>query len=850
MADETRTLLAKMQRLTSDAEFLLRGKEGRPRPTLAAQKEKLQEVEKQAMLRAGGSVFAIPGDASHKRATEQAREAVMTCGIIEVSPVEPTRALNPDADLDQELHRRHAERLTNWLETAKATTVSRSKRMYWKHLVKDFKVNNAQAVQTCGLKRAIIGRPMQGDAGQLVPSIADRGAGAAPLPEAAAAAIPLDWRAHQYETVVRHLPEVQDAAASGQQIEQFGQLGSVGGDGERPEHLKQSVRNLWHTVARLVTAVVTPCEPGLSQEMSRAAACRDVLEEDFTVHMNRQWSQSEEGRTAPKAFISKIAAHYVRAQAFDVTGETEPWAVAFLCLRAGDVKGAVDVLERIGDAQSAGVARTTWPGVKATNAGSRTLVPSSQSARALREFSEAELAANPFQCAVRLLLSRSARVRDVDAIITALTRAHALKYAQDHVWLHLALAGCLSRPEDAANSQEQQDSPYSLLGYITRVENTPPSALNVPLDPLLYCRVMLWSQCPAKAVSALLPPTCLPDLQPFSIDGLHLALILSRYGLLPTGSAVERQLLRQLEEYVVLLVPHAPAAALSYLRLLPEECMKEVFSSICLRGAVCGQLLGRVGVDGRVDITRSAAAELWHPVQCAQLARSAAETAKERGSVLPAVELHLLSLHYALTPGLQRDAASATLAQASARELLAFFNPKLSHAIQTMDDDHSPIPPATQEVLTAARMVFSHMQPLQHGVGDGDTMALNAFVQLYWIAVLSWNVSNRDVAKAWQAFSSLGVLPRTGSDVPALVEEMNYRCDAGTVRKVAHMAVLRVLDLIGLCMRSPDAAQAPEAQAHHLEMARALNTYQSQLRMPPSASVAAKLNQRRHLLRA
>eukprot|EP01064_Diplonema_japonicum_P031312 TRINITY_DN5549_c0_g1_i1.p1 TRINITY_DN5549_c0_g1~~TRINITY_DN5549_c0_g1_i1.p1 ORF type:complete len:863 (+),score=242.22 TRINITY_DN5549_c0_g1_i1:85-2589(+) len=827
-----------VQQLAYDAEFLLGAKGDRPRPTLVAQREKIQEIEKAAAQKAGTNV-AMGGDTQHRRATEQAREAVVTRGVVEVSPSDHPRFLDPDGDLDQELHRRHAERIATWLEKAKQNANTRGQRLYWKHLVTDFRATNTGLVERVGVMRSVIGQQNVVKDSQLIAY-----EGQAPQWGAASTAkkttLPLDWRAQQYSSAVQNLPAVDDTSSAKLQVHQLRQLSNMGPNGERPEHLKTATLEMWDTASRILEATSTPCEAGLSPELARVASCKELLEEGFAVFLN------SEHNAAAGRDILKLAEVYSRSQQCGGTSsDVEQWVIAYLCLRAGDIKGLISTLTNAGDAHAALAAESHWPAVRRTGSGSMALVPKPQQSRQLREFSDYELSSNPYKHAVRLILSRAATAKDVERVRAALLNTPALRFAQDHVWLHLSLINCVAPPPELSSTQDLQQAPYSLKYYVSVVENVPPSELSTPLDPLLYCKVMLWSQCYAKAIAAFLPPTCLDDLVDFGIEGLHLALMLTRHGLLADNAAMSHQIQTQLEEYVVKLIPHDATAGLYYLRLLPEVEMQRAFTSVCMNRAACEKLLGTASPDGTVNTRNSAAASAWHPSTCGKLARLAADTARERGSVQLAVELYLISIHHVIAA---EGAGGSAAVGAAVRELLSFVNPKISHAIEAMEEAGN-LNRTTQDVLQAGRLVFSHFQVMSTACERTEGLPLRTFEQLYWAAVLCWNVNGHDVARAWQAYSSLDILPRGKTDVPRLVEEVNYRCDAGTVRKVVHITVTKVLDMVYQAMVSEDISQHGTGEkARLLEIARAIISFQSQLRIPPATKTATRLSQRRQLL--
>eukprot|EP00754_Rhynchopus_humris_P050267 Rhum_TRINITY_DN8877_c0_g1::Rhum_TRINITY_DN8877_c0_g1_i1::g.30416::m.30416/K14309/NUP93, NIC96; nuclear pore complex protein Nup93 len=842
-----------IQSLSNEAEFLQGKKDLRPRPTLAAQRDKIQEVEKLAMLRAGGTVVPVPGNASHKRATEQARASVLARGVVEIAPAESC-TLNPAGNLDTELYRSHAERLTNWLEQAKHTTTGRAQRIFRRSLVRDHRASNAALVESCGVKRALVPAAASAAAADAAatasthPSAA--GGCAAPSSGDLASPLPLDARAPQYCEVVRDLSSVVDPQSAAAQAQHLAQLAGQGAHGQRPDHHKRSVEGLWQTVGKLMAASCTPCEASLRAELARVDACRSLLEEDFSLHLRREY-----GEGLPAVGTLELAEQYAytfaaptqpgaaAGAAVGAGDEVSAWAVAFLCLRTGDVSALGAALARIGDAEAAAAASKAWPPVRRTRSGPLALNLAAQGAKAFRSFTDAELAANPFRAAVRLVLSRSATVRDAERVQAALAGAAALKFAQDHVWLNLCLVNCVEASEPCT-LQDRLDAPCSLAHYVSTVQAVHPSELMPPLDPLLYVKVMLWSQCPAQAVAALLPPTCIADLADFSLEGLHLALILNRHGFLADSPSVQGQLQAQVERYVTRLVPHRPSAGLQYLRLLPEAAMQQAFYAVSMESEVSRLLLGRAAANGTVDSDHSAAADFWPPAQCASLARGAAAAARERGLVLLSADQSLIAVHHSLAA--QPQGATQGAAAGSVRELLGFLNPRLAHVILELDETTN-LSQATQDVLSASRLVYAHSAALTTGASSGEALALQAFHQLYWIAVLSWNVLSQDVLKGWQAFSTLGVLPRTLADVPRLVEEINFRADAGTVRKVIHVGVVRAFDLIchGLSTLSDSSA---DDRVRLIGMARALNTFQSQLRVPPASIVAQRLAQRSQML--
>ncbi|KAJ9458384.1 hypothetical protein DIPPA_12845 [Diplonema papillatum] len=882
MQEGDRMLAVLAQQLENEAAFLVGNGEHRARPTLTAQREKIQEVEKAAIQRAGNVMSVLPGDPMHKRATEQAREAIVTRGVVEVNPVQHPRTLHPEGNFDQELHRKHAERLTNWAEAAKESTVARCQRLYWKQLVKDFRTNANGLLDNAGLRRAVIGQP-GGGAGSA-------GSGASLMPRdrdvvngengklilipgestPAGSTLQLDYRAPQYSIVVQHL-SAPDA------IQQLKQLSALGPKGERAPHLKTSLHELWDTVARMLKVHGKVHDAGLPKQLSRIGACRQLLEEDFLRFLGRECRAAGGGPgPAAHAFNGadtvKTAVKYAQMQHVSGGEESELclWAAAFWCLRSGDNASVAKLCRSLGDNFASTAAEHNWPSIVTTPSGALAVNPAIGTKGQLEPITDEQLAENPYKCAVRLILGRAATVQDAERVRKALIATPALRFAQDHVWYHLALVNCVVPPADASltTSAEGGDAPYCLQYYQKLVQNVPPSELSVLLDPLLYTKVMLWSGCLTNAVSSLLPPTVLEDLHEYTLEGLHLALVLTREGVFKESardqnepsvesfSVIELQIQTQLQDYVLRLIPHDAMSGLYYLSRLPEGTMQKAFFSVCLNKDVCAKLLGSVTNDGNVHVEDTAAAAFWPSSHCAWLATGAAGVARERGTVLQATQLYIIAVHHLLSASKVGGAEGAAALPAHetklgymsavVRALLSFLNPRLSHAIEDMDDTSTPLTEATQDVLAAARVVFAHLQTLSCDT-QSEALALRAFEQLYWMAVLCWNVSGGNVARAWQAYSSLGILPRESSDVARLVEEVNYRCDAATVRKVLHVAVVKVLDLIyhGLSTSAPEATAD---RSRLIEMARAVSTFQSQLRVSPNAGTSARLVNRRRLL--
>ena len=736
---------ARLEQLSHDAQFLLKGKGMRPMPTLAAQREKIQEIEKLATNR-GGTAAALPGDVAHKRATEQAREAVITRGVVEVQAPDHHRPLNPQRDLDQELNRKHAERLTHWMERTKHATVARGQQLYWKQMVDDFKKNSTGVIESLGAKRGPIGDNRHqaisenGGASQMMHG------GAAPTQvsmwqgvEQVSRTLPLDWRTEQYCSTIQCLPGLDERQAINQQVEHFKQLCRMGPKGERTTSRRQSAEGLWESVGRILTENASVCDSEVDKRMVRVNASRCILEEDFMVFLGKGRSQYTE--------IIHLAEAYATEQlgTSGLHSEQLSWAVVYLCLRAGNLSAATSALNSVGDQHAAAVLNECWPLVSSSRNGVTIQVPVSESARSLRVFTDAELQQNPYKCAVRLILSRCATNSDVERVKTALYNTVTLRFSQDHVWFHLALVNCPTPPPAVAIPA---DTPYSLEYYQQLISNVAPSELSVPLDPLLYCKIMLWSQCYAKLIAAILPPSQLDDLSDFGLEGLHIALILSRHGLLE-NCAAQLQLYKQLESYVKRLVPHSPVASLRYIRLLPEAAMQEALNGLCLDKSACDKLLGRVLQDGTAEIRNSVVSQLWHVAQCADLSASAARHARERGSVLLSSELYLLSIHYSMTP--ESRALSSSLGSSSVKYLLDFLNPRMTHAIDSMETAEPPtLTDSTNDVLSAARIVFSHLQIIKSASGSSEQKSIRTFEQLYWIAVLCWNVRHQEYQMGWQ----------------------------------------------------------------------------------------------------
>ena len=684
----TRALQGRIQQLNSDAGLLFGNRNVRPRATLAAQKEKIQEMEKVAMLRVGGTVVPVPGDAAHKRATEQAREAVVSRGLVEVSPADHPRKLNPDADLDHELYHRHAERLANWLERAKHSTVSRGQQLHGRHLVRNARSYNASLVESAGVVRP----PALDNYTHPAPSYGQTHTAVTQ----AHAALPLDARAPQYSRIVKTLND-DDVKTSVLQIKQLSQLSSSGAGGPRAAHLRRTAEGLWDAVESLVQATTSPCEAALPRELARVSACRELLEADFATYLRREYGHSQSVGTR------QLAEQHARIHFVSAGGDMDRWAVAYLCLRAGDVQAFCETARaQLGDNTLACQAETFWPPVQPSASGALTPAPTAM--EPLADITESNVRANPFKHAVQLILSRTARVSQVDVVKEALGASSALKFAQDHVWLHLALINRV----DVDDRAPRADTLFSLEVFAGSVEQVPPAELCLPLDPLLYCKVMLWGQCFGKAVAALLPPTGIPELADFALEGLHLGLLLSRFGMLDEASGTHAQLQAQLEGYVLRLLPHDAEAALHYLRLLPPASMQAAFHAVCQHRHACERLLGRVSTDGTADTSKSAAARFFPSATCAGLANGAAAMSRERDIVILSVESSLLALYYCVqhdtAQGVQTHKASAVI-----RELLSFLNVRLAHAINELDDA-AALSQRSQDTLTVCTHQLFYIQ--------------------------------------------------------------------------------------------------------------------------------------------
>ena len=121
-------------------------------------------------------------------------------------------------------------------------------------------------------------------------------------------------------------------------------------DGPRAAHLRRTAEGLWDAVESLVQATTSPCEAALPRELARVSACRELLEADFATYLRREYGHSQSVGTR------QLAEQHARIHFVSAGGDMDRWAVAYLCLRAGDVQAFCETARaQLGDLAWRGV---------------------------------------------------------------------------------------------------------------------------------------------------------------------------------------------------------------------------------------------------------------------------------------------------------------------------------------------------------------------------------------------------------------------------------------------------------------------------------------------------------------
>eukprot|EP01062_Namystynia_karyoxenos_P009665 TRINITY_DN1340_c1_g1_i1.p1 TRINITY_DN1340_c1_g1~~TRINITY_DN1340_c1_g1_i1.p1 ORF type:complete len:1056 (+),score=397.45 TRINITY_DN1340_c1_g1_i1:122-3169(+) len=467
-----------------------------------------------------------------------------------------------------------------------------------------------------------------------------------------------------------------------------------------------------------------------------------------------------------------------------------------------------------------------------------------------------------YQCATLLVLSRSATNREQDELRTQLTSfgGAALHFTQDHMWLHLALAGTAPPLEEEA---DQPDRPYSIAAVqrgCLRLRMHEEPAFRNDADPLFKARWLIWAQCAPRALWSVLPPAVSAETADFTMESLHVALLFNSLGLLPDTAAQQepgrrgapaphgnaalctRDLHLLLSEYIELLVPSHPEAALLYMQHLPLAVREFTVATVGADRVQSLRLLGSVG-DRPGPLIDSAAEKIFDVAEPGEATReralltaAAARGAARQGQVLTATELWLVTAHL-----VQDDRDFAAEAAGFVRELADMLLPELTRAVEKC-----AVGQVAGDLATAADRCAAHHETLLRAGGQGNTERVQAMVQLRCALQLCIHAKAGHMQETWDLWQHSGLLPTHPDQLQATAERANRGPEVSSaLREVLRCVNAAVLEFVISFWRGAAAGGAGSAASagHFREMAHLLICFDGMLTSYASPTTQATLQQ-------
>ena len=518
-----------------------------PRPTLGAQARKVHDMEEDVLAHRKGQVAPVRVNLRHKRSQEAAARSVAMSFATHADFEYESDDDVPDENttLDTLVARCHSQLLNKSLETAQKGNALYQQWIH-DHDCGDMVVATSRLSELSSLRSdlseqsralhlssAYLGQGTHAHWGMQRDSITPGSS---------------DWRAQRFascmERVVSGAHSWRDAIASFKGLAPEGPLGSRG------EELVGSVEQLWDAVAAVLEGASVARGSGVTGEQSTADRIRAHLEAEFRNTLTSDPDQDL--YPCIKTMVEKMQHRDPNRMGHS---EAPCWAQAYLCLRAGNFAGCVLSLKESKSPLLGELLPEHWPPYVEHNGrmSERDALPLAE--EMAEELTPLDYEANPYRCAVILILSRGCTQQAHGLLWHHMARREVVQFAQERVWLHLALC---AKPSKKKGLYEL--SQYQSMAATAKVTDF--------ANPYLYCRVMLWSLCANRLVSVLIPPTVVDCLGEFSLEGLHICVLLLVHDCI-TDAAVKKRLQRALSAYITTLIPEHPHAAVTYLKLLP-----------------------------------------------------------------------------------------------------------------------------------------------------------------------------------------------------------------------------------------------------------------------------------------
>eukprot|EP01063_Lacrimia_lanifica_P011165 TRINITY_DN17958_c0_g1_i1.p1 TRINITY_DN17958_c0_g1~~TRINITY_DN17958_c0_g1_i1.p1 ORF type:complete len:882 (+),score=327.48 TRINITY_DN17958_c0_g1_i1:108-2753(+) len=839
-----------------------------PHPTLRTQRKKFDDMELSSAFsaRVGGHVPVARVNLRHKKSEELALHSLrVDWGPVIDYDSEDDAILDVNSTVDDVVARAHVRSLNRSLERSQRGKSDAAKRLHWAHDEADFNVATARLSELSSMRRAL---QMQGRALRLGAGVLGRGptthwgaqgTGAAPH-------VGADWRSSDYKCVMdawvqvptqslytslaplyaaggaanqekademeRSLGKASEGSAAvdaptwGALVGMFKQLVAKGPHGVRNGPEAGSLLELWDSIAAVVGGSTRRRAKGVSRQASMADAARAHLERQYREYISNPGDAEAkpDGTGTSRAAREVLHSLALTLQQRDpnVMGYAEPvcWLLAYLALRAGEVGCLQECLAESGDAAAVQLAAEVpahWPMYETVEGELRERPPAPTAKRLAAELTAYDYEADPYRCAVVLILSRSATVSAQAALWHQVSKREVTQYVQDRIWLNLAL--CASSAHSNGAPKEGPQQPYTL--HELQLQASHAKVADFPC-PFLYLQAMAWSGAVPMVVHALVPPTLLEGLAEYALEGLHMSLLLVAT-LCVADEACIRRVHRALEEYITKLVPFSADVATLYMRLMPNAA-EAILTRLCANTDACHALLGYVGVDGQVH--GGAVQDIFtDEKQRAQVVLSIGNSLRESGDdIFQASEVLLVALG---TGGEQQ----------AVRALVAHLKVSLVKVVNELDGTgtHSA---CSVEVLRSLDMAGPHLERYEKIVEEVKALRHLHCLSLLCCAVASRNPTVWDLV---QQVTSLGLFPADISDVPRCAAEVNTQCEVSSVRTALPVAVSMALSAIAQELQAPSSQALGPIKRRLLEAAQALLLYATQLRVPVSMPTTSRI---------
>ncbi|KAJ9467820.1 hypothetical protein DIPPA_27941 [Diplonema papillatum] len=828
-----------------------------PVPTLGAQASKLDSLERLAGMRPGSVPARV--DPRHKRSEEAAVRSMQALErdqqeLLNSYMVLHEQLTSPDADEDEGLGLpldatvdtiamyRHSLLLNSSLDKATLGSAEASKRLHWYHDHVDLTVATSRLSEVSKLRNEMRyqHRGLQLTSGALGNGPQSHWGNETRLGTDSVAKV--EWRAEDFCKCV--LAWRSGVATWAEAIDNFKSASVNGPHGPRDDCAP--ILSLWDALIPVLEGATKMRAEGVTRSQAMADCTRLYLEKEYRESLEEEAmadgmsdkakrNDDLDGRDTVGA-VDVIAASANNMQHRDPNRmghhERPVWVHAYLCLRAGLIEECAEHMVQVGRSilgpwanhpeslasQLMGLGRElpdVWPPYTFELTTKRLVERTGASPTAQKlasELTDVDFEQNPFRCAVILILSRRTTCRDQAKLLEQIGRRYVFQYGQDKIWLHLALAVSDSHTGNEA---------YRLAVYQKMVQNAPVSTFS---DVFLYCKAMLWSVAPQRAVTALVPPTIMESLSPYALEGMHMALLLV-FNKCIEDPAIQQRVYRVLHEYLYKLLPYQPDVVVIYLGILPFT--DSVVIALADKEDSCHALLGRIGPAGEVfegPITQLYPAASERSGVYAAVAASL----KARGSVLLVTEMMLLAVHTASDP------------IRVVRNLAKYLSARLTALVHELDVSVAPNVPK-HETLQASSAAWPHLERFTGSVAD-----VIAFKQLHVMALLSWSLKRSrgyEVPGLVVDLQKMGLFPACEEEVPRCAATANTTADAATIRRVLPIAASFAVAHLAELVRGPATFSGP-----WVTTANSLVLYVSQLEAPQSAETSGRIADARALL--